>query len=118
MLRPCSRRTMSNPLRKNKMPVSVPNTRPRLSSQELGEIISPFNLDRDRFPLLIVGIRGYYRKSLGNPESNDRNIYDEAIFIDSPHVSASYNGNTDPSIFRKGTGSGSGKGIARLKAGL
>lgn len=100
------------------MPVSVPNTRPRLSSQELGALVSPFNLDRGKYPLLIVGIRGYYLKSLGNPESNDRNIYDDAIFIDSPHVSASYNGNTDPSMFRKGTVSGKAKGVARLKSGL
>ena len=92
------------------MPVSVPNTRPRLTSAELHKMLNPFKIDRNKYPLLIAGIRGYYLKSQGNPTANDRNIYDDAIFIDSPSVSASYNGNTDPSFYKKG--------IARLKPGL
>ena len=100
------------------MPVAVPNTRPRLSSAELRAMIAPYNLDRDKHPVLIVGIRGYYLRTLGDPVTNDRAIYDDAIFIDTTNVSASYNANTDPSAFRKGKGTKAGKGIARLKTGL
>ena len=101
------------------MKTITPNSRPRLSSTELRTLIAPFDLDRDKYPLLIVGIRGYYLRTLGDPTTNDRNIYDDALFIDTPNVSASFNGNTDPSLFRKGTGTKpTTKGIARLKPGL
>ncbi|MCU0360935.1 MAG: hypothetical protein MUF75_09495 [Bacteroidia bacterium] len=99
------------------MKVSAPKSKPRLSSAELRELISPYDLDRDKYPLIIVGIRGYYLKTFGDPTTNDRNIYDDAIFIDTPNVSASYNGNTDPSIFRKAQGKNT-KGVACLKPGV
>jgi hypothetical protein len=99
------------------MKIPAPKSKPRLSSAELHKLIAPFDLNRDKYPLLIVGIRGYYLKTLGDPYSNDRNIYDDAIFIDTPNVSASYNGNTDPSIFRKVQGKKT-KGVARLKPGV
>lgn len=58
----------------------------------------------------LLGLRGYYKKTMGNPVKNDRGIYDDAIFILSPDIFAAFNANTDPSNFRKG--------IANLKNGL
>ena len=101
------------------MPVSVPISKPRLSSELLHQMISSFKIDRKKYPLIVAGIRGYYLNTLGKAKENDRGIYDDAIFIDSPFVTASFNGNTDPSIVRKGFGKAEPtKGMARLKSGI
>jgi hypothetical protein len=96
----------------------VPETKPRLSSTELRNKITPFNINRNVYPVLVIGIRGYYLNTMGAPGINDRGIYDDAIFIETPSVTAAYNGNTDPSIFRNGFGKGATKGIAVLKPGI
>jgi len=97
----------------------VPPSRPRLSRAELRALLAPFNLDRARDPLLIVGIRGYYRDTLGVPGRNDRGIYDDALIVDGPEVTYAFNANTDPGGYRPGHGfEESKRGMASLKPGL
>jgi len=72
---------------------------------------------QQHFPVTVVGQRGYYRDTMGAPKVNDRGIYDDAVFLTSPSAFAAFNANTDPSTYRKGEGSGEGKGIASLKPG-
>jgi hypothetical protein len=100
------------------MSTLVPPAKPRLSTSELEQKLRPYAIDRARHPVVVVGIRAYYRDSMGAPSVNDRGIYDDAIFLHTPSVTAAYNGNTDPSRYRKGTGTGAAKGMASLKAGL
>ena len=57
----------------------------------------------------IVGIRGYYKATKGDPKSNDVGIFDDAIIIVSDGVLWAFNGNTDPSK--------SGKDLAMLRTG-
>jgi lysozyme len=95
----------------------VPATQPRLSSEDLLARIAPFGIDRDKHPVIVAGVRGYYLNSMGEPGKNDRGIYDDALFIHSPSIMAAYNANTDPSYVRKGKGTGAGKGMATLEPG-
>jgi len=97
---------------------NVPSARPRMTEAELTTKLKPLGL-MARDQLFVVGVRGYYRDTMGKPGVNDRGIYDDAVFIVAPglHFSA-YNGNTDPSAYRKGKGTDAGKGMATLKPGL
>jgi hypothetical protein len=101
------------------MSALLPDHVPRLSTAELLELLDACGCVRDEHPLLVVGVRGYYADGLGKPKANDRNLYDDAIFVHTPSVTAAYNANTDPSSYKKGSGTAeSTKGMASLKPGL
>lgn len=97
----------------------MPKSRPKLSRSQLLGAINHFGLDRTQHPLVIVGVRGYYRDTMGKPGVNDRALYDDAIFVDAPEAFAAFNANTDPSSYRPGHGTKPGaKGMASLRPGL
>lgn len=94
----------------------VPSNRPRPGCAEIARAlaISGFG-DPPKDRAVIVGFRPWFA---GNRPGNERGIYDDAIVIWSPTCNLAFNGNTDPSIFRKGRGTGEEtKGVAVLKAG-
>lgn len=105
-------------LKKQVLPLkgNLPGSKPKLTQDELVRMLAPLGVDFNKFPLVVVGIRGYYKNSMGAPKVNDRGIYDDAIFIYTPQLFAAFNGNTDPSVFRKKTGTQ--KGIASLLPGV
>jgi hypothetical protein len=92
------------------MSAIIPPSKPRLSTHELQVLLAPLAIDFRKYPLVIVGVRGYYRDTMGKSGVNDRNIYDDAIFLYSANVMAAFNANTDPSK--------SQTGMASLKAGF
>jgi hypothetical protein len=47
-------------------------------------------------PVRVVGIRGYYKNSMGKPGENDRGIFDDAFAVLGPNYFKTFNGNTDP----------------------
>ena len=102
----------------------LPPTRPRLTEAELLQLLQPYNIDMDEYPLLVVGVRGYYAGTMGTTPGNDRGIYDDAIFVYAekraafPGVFKAFNGNTDPSRLKTGAGFGEGKGMAQLRPGV
>lgn len=85
----------------------VPNSRPQMQQEDVMKVLATFGLQE--YPVKLLGIRGYYKQTMGNPVENDIGVYDDAIFVISPHVFASFNANTDPSVTRPG--------IATLKPG-
>ena len=64
-----------------------------------------------------MAIRGF-NLDMGQDNENDRRIYDDAHFIVTPRGVISFAGNTDPNGYRKGSGYGSGKGMACLDEGV
>jgi lysozyme len=94
------------------MSKKIPSSRPKATHAEIMQLVRN-NLDDfliEDEKLLIVGIRGYYKNTFGKPFENDRNFYDDAMFIVTADKLAAFNANVDPSRYRKG--------IATLKAGL
>lgn len=96
----------------------IPNSKPQLKADAAEKILQAKGIDRKKFPVCVLAVRGYYLDTMGKPGANDRGIYDDAAFIHSPTLYCSVNWNTDPTSYRKGRGMGSSKGMASLKLGV
>ena len=83
----------------------IPASRPRQSKAETFELIKNFDA-----PMIILGVRGYYKKFGKDPQRNETNIYDDALFVWSQNGYMTFNANTDPSISRPR--------VAKLKTGV
>lgn len=90
--------------------------RPAISQAEVKAILDANGVDTSK--ACAVAIRGYYLDSQGAKGRNDRARYDDAIVLWSPRGIMAYQANTDPSAYRKGKGTGAGKGMATLKTGI
>ena len=77
-----------------------PPAKPEYCKCKIKPILAQNNLQLDK--CYVVGIRGYYKRTMGNPTTNDRGIYDDAIFIVSPTLYKAYNANVDASVYRTG----------------
>lgn len=87
------------------MPPNIPPSRPGWARERVLAAIALHSgslLPGDK--VAVLGVRGYYRDTMGKPGANDRGIYDDAIFlVDLPEGQIrAYNANTDPSVFRSG----------------
>lgn len=96
----------------------VPNSKPQLKQGDVEKILQAKKVDTKKFPVNVVAVRGYYLDTMGAKGANDRGIFDDAAFTISPTIFSSVNWNVDPSSYRKGSGTGSKKGMASLKPGV
>lgn len=91
----------------------IPALLPQASREQIAGIVASHAGAHHLHPddsVVLVGVRAYYRDTMGAPGRNDRGIYDDAFFILSPGTFASFHGNCDPSAYRNH--------IASLKAGV
>lgn len=95
----------------------VPKSKPQQKLEKTLKVLSKHKF-KDSEKVKLLGVRGYYRDTMGKPGENDRGIFDDAIFVIAPDCHVAFNANTDPTRVRKGKGKGSGKGMAMLKPGL
>lgn len=79
----------------------LPGSKPLLTREEALQKIAVFVIPEE-YKVRLLGIRGYYKKTMGDSSKNDRSIYDDAIFIITPDDFWGFNANTDPSVARKG----------------
>ena len=93
----------------------LPPSRPKATEAQIRAILEDWTPRLDD-PVAIVGVRGYYRDSMGAPGVNDLGQYDDAMFLVAPGVFKAVNANTDPS--RAGWNPGVGKPFAMLQPGL
>jgi len=73
-------------------------TKPQMTKNEVEALIRSLRVPD---AVKLVGIRGYYKDTMGKPGENDRGIYDDAIFLIGPAVFFAFNANTDPSVIRQ-----------------
>ncbi len=82
----------------------IPPSRPK-ATRQLVEKLAKKALPSGLPAVFVFAVRAYYRDTMGKPGTNDRGIYDDAIFIVGPETFAAFNAHTDPSAFRKGIAS-------------
>lgn len=90
---------------------------PQIREPKVLEILHANDLSLSTQPVQLVIIEGYYLDSMGKVGRNDRGIWDDALIWITPTAYQAFQGNTDPSRYRAGVGSGSNKGIATLAYG-
>lgn len=77
--------------------------RPKITRQEVIDLLLKGGVDVAVCKVAVLGIRGYRKNSMGKAGVNDRAIYDDAFaFVDASGAFYTWNGNTDPSIYRTG----------------
>ena len=91
----------------------IPRNRPQQKRQDTERQLKSAGVSD---PVCLVGIRGYYRDTMGAKGKNDVGIYDDCIVLVSPNVHAAFNANVDPS--RLGWNASARKPMAQLKSGV
>jgi hypothetical protein len=91
----------------------IPPSRPNLTREKAGEYFLPpyLGFDFEKYPLYCLGIRGYYTRSMGDPEKNDLGIYDDALFLIGKDLFLPFNANTDPAKVLRGNGNSKGTAV-------
>lgn len=90
----------------------IPTSTPNIDAERVSRVLAQLG---DQEPIILFGVRGYYKRTMGDPEKNDRGIYDDAMVLINKGSIATWNANTDPSGYRDATKAR--KGMAVLEPG-
>ncbi len=86
------------------MPILPPNKPRATREQVLAAFKRQWN-HPEPFPTTFIGgVRNYYTNSF-DPGGSGRGLYDDAMFVVGPETFAAFNGNNDPSMFKKAVAS-------------
>ena len=91
----------------------IPKNRPQIKRKDTEKLLASRSVSD---PVCLVGIRGYYRDTMGAKGKNDVGLYDDAIIVVSPNAHCAFNANVDPS--RLGKNRKINKPYAQLKPGV
>lgn len=76
-----------------------PKSKPQITRQRVDALLKRHSIDLTKVGCVLIGVRGYYRDSMGKKGKNDIGVYDDAfIWVDATDM-ATFNGNTDPSRY-------------------
>jgi lysozyme len=90
----------------------LPSRKPQAALSYFKDIVDQHKDRLEDCPVVLVGVRGYYLDTMGKKGKNDRGIYDDAIAVLNLNngTFATFNANTDPSIWKPK--------VASLKCGV
>jgi lysozyme len=77
----------------------LPTSRPQVPRELVEQLVRDNLLEPRLEQPLLVGVRGYFRRSMGAGD-NALGLYDDAMFLLSPATFAAFNANVDPSRLR------------------
>lgn len=80
----------------------IPPSRPHRNKARIEKALAHYGI-KGNTPVLLF-IRGHYLDTMGKENVNDRNIYDDSVFLVSEgfKIFDSFNANTDPAFVRRG----------------
>jgi hypothetical protein len=73
--------------------------KPAIKREKIDELLRLRGVNLAREKVVLVGIRGYFRDSMGKKGKNDIGIFDDGFAWIDPTDFATFNGNTDPASY-------------------
>ena len=75
----------------------LPPNKPHITREDALKKLFPYTDKVNTYKVILLGIRGYFKDTMGKPGVNDRGIYDDALCMITPDNFYTFNFNTDPS---------------------
>lgn len=98
--------------------IPIPPSKPQVILKNIERLMARKGYDSliKQGEIYCVAVRGYYLNTLGAPNENDLNMYDDMVCWFAPNGLSAYNFNTDPTRF--GWNKNAGRYMAQLAPGM